>query len=53
MKKLFQHTKRPEQKWEGIDESEYDWDSVSEEAEEEYYEGADEEDYPYETGDED
>ena len=52
MKKLFQHTKRPEQKWEGIDESEYDWDSVSEEAEEEYYEGADEEDYPYETGDE-
>ena len=52
MKKLFQHTKRPEQKWEGIDENEYDWDSVSEEAEEEYYEGADEEDYPYETGDE-
>ena len=52
MKKLFQHTKRPEQKWEGIDESEYDWDSASEEAEEEYYEGADEEDYPYETGDE-
>ncbi len=52
MKKLFQHTKRPEQKWEGIDESEYDWDSVGEEAEEEYYEGADEEAYSYETGDE-
>ena len=27
MKKLFNRTKRPEQEWDGYDESEYDWDS--------------------------
>ncbi len=38
MKRLFNHTRRPQQEWEGYDESEYDWDSVEEDA---YY--ADEE----------
>ena len=32
MKKLFNHTKRPEQEWENFDESEYDWDSTEEDA---------------------
>ncbi|MGN0167163.1 MAG: GH25 family lysozyme [Acetatifactor sp.] len=35
MKRLFNHTKRPEQEWEGYDESEYDWDSADQDAEDE------------------
>lgn len=45
MKKLFNRTKRPEQEWEGYDESEYDWDSANDagDAEDAYY--ADEDAY--------
>ena len=33
MKKLFNHTKRPNQEWEEYDESEYDWDSEEQDEE--------------------
>lgn len=32
MKKLFNHTKKPVQDWDGYEESEYDWDGAGEEA---------------------
>lgn len=38
MKKLFNRTKRPEQKWEGYDESEYNWDSADGVSDEAVYE---------------
>ena len=50
MKKLFNHTKRPDRNWEEDVQDGYDWDEeeyTGEEDSEEYY--ADEEEYPEET----
>jgi len=43
MKKLFNHTKRPYEKWENYDEDNYDWDEI--EATDEYYAEEGAEDY--------
>ena len=50
MKKLFNHTKRPDRNWEEDVQDGYDWDEeeyTGEDDGEEYY--ADEEEYPEET----
>ena len=47
MKKLFNRTKRPEQEWEGYDESEYDWDSENDNSGDAVYEGEDGNEYYY------
>ncbi len=50
MKKLFNHTKRPDRNWEEDVQDGYDWDEeeyTGENDGEEYY--ADEEEYPEET----
>ena len=47
MKKLFNRTKRPEQEWEGYDESEYDWDSTGDGPDDVVYEDENGDEYYY------